>query len=152
MTKSHETGAQTPEKKEMEPIKIESVTKVGEIKELSGLSLDSSHGSIDNTKALLVQVRFNRGVRFGGYISTEWEILVLVADIVPGQMGEEPSRRTGPDWHMTDFKVVELSGKHGTFAFVDQDLSGKNSDVTLKDDISELLGDAIIDDKGNLKV
>ena len=128
------TYKQTPEKKER--LKIREVKLKSELPGLSGHSVESFHGAIENTKGVIIEVDTDKGI---------YELVALFAKYVQeeGKYIETPSGK--PRWQLTDLKSIKISAKYGpTFELCD--LGGE-----ISDQLSEEIEKRFIDENGKWK-
>ncbi|MEI6281090.1 MAG: hypothetical protein WCP17_03805 [bacterium] len=140
---SEKLGGIVSQPEQEKSLEIKKLSILREIPEFSGHSMDSSHGSIESTKGLVVRVEFNRPVRFGEHHGNEWEIMVLLAQYVT-EYTKYTQHGGQASWEITDVKAIESSGAHSaTFRIVAP--SEKDEDF-----IREELEKKMINDKGEL--
>jgi hypothetical protein len=133
--KTPEMGGQTPEKEEK--LKIREIKVKNELPGLSGRSVDSFHGAIEDTKGLVVDVDTDKGV---------YELVALFAKYTTEKDKYAEEHQGGnPKWQLTDLKLINSSAKYGaTYELVELN-------ETVTDQLSEEIEGRFVDENGNWK-
>lgn len=131
--KTLETGNQTPEKKEM--LKIRGIEIKDKLAGLSGMSVDSLHGDIEDTKGVILDVDTNKG---------HYEVVTLFANYLTERA--KYNNEGKPQWQLTDLKLINSSARYGaTFELTELD-------DTVTHQLSKAIQKRFIDEKGELKL
>lgn len=119
-------------------LEIISIEVKHELPGLSGRSIDSFHGTIENTKGLIIEVHTNKGL---------YEVLALLAEYTTEKDKYAEEHQGGkPRWQLTDINLIHSSARYSaTFELIEPD-------ETIADQLSDAIEKQLIDESGELKL